>query len=77
MKYENQHIWRTDGAEAARTAWLKKKGINKYGCHEKFYKETLNDVGLGHVAGVVIFTLELILTGFATYLLKIIDPPHH
>ena len=77
MKYENQHIWRTDGAEAARTAWIKKKGINKYGCHEKFYKETLNDVGLGHVAGVVIFTLELILTGFATYLLKIIDPPHH
>ena len=76
VKYKNRYIWKSDGAEAARNYYLG-KNINKYGCHEKFYKETLNDVGLGHVAGVVIFTLELILTGFATYLLKIIDPPHH
>ena len=69
MKHRNQ-------PEAARNAWLE-TNINKDGCHEKFYKETLKDVGLGHVAGVVIFTLELILIGFATYLLKIIDPPHH
>ena len=56
------------------------KTINKKGCHYSFYKETKKDVGMGNTAGVVVFTIQLVLIAFATYLVKQIDPQgggHH
>lgn len=55
--------------------WSEK--INKKGCFYKFYKDVKFDIGIGHIAGIVLFILELISVFVACRLLKVIDPPRH
>merc|ERR1712150_104486 len=49
--------------------WLKTK-INKSGCHYYFFKEVKYDIGIGQIAGVLLFILELLCVALACSLLK-------